>query len=267
MSDEILNEIFAVTDGTTEDGKKDLPAFPGEKPAKSQLLDWCDLWEDSLKSNGFSAQLRGNEPFEIKKLQERPRMTVPADADAGRKAAIDSKNADIDHTNAINLEEKEARLLEIQSRLVGKLSKAMRNTAPIKLDKLLSEHKYVDTMGTPVPDAYNGVNMFLAICKEAKDGDVSSYSAKWYEDAYDKLKKMKLPDNSSPDMFSNRINKFVVKVNPFMDRPLEGNQLGRFILSQLPKALDSDARNLLRDLERRSELKSTTTVIAEALEL
>ena len=48
MSNSILNEIMAVTnDGTTEDGnssKAHLLAYPGEKPTKSQMLEWKDAW-------------------------------------------------------------------------------------------------------------------------------------------------------------------------------------------------------------------------------
>ena len=140
MSNSILNEIMAVTnDGTTEDGnsvKAQLPAYPGEKPTKSQMIEWRDAWTDNLKSNGFSAQLRGQEPFELMKLAERPRVKIPRDAEPARVATLESKNSDIDHTNSINKAEKDARLLEIQSRMVGKLSKAMRTTAPLKLATL-----------------------------------------------------------------------------------------------------------------------------------
>ena len=271
MSNSILNEIMAVTnDGTTEDGnsvKAQLPAYPGEKPTKSQMLEWRDAWTDNLKSNGFSAQLRGQEPFEIMKLAERPRVKIPRDAEPARVATLESKNSDIDHTNFINMAEKDARLLEIQSRMVGKLSKAMRTTAPLKLATLYEKHKYVDLSGNQVPGAYHGVNMFLELSKEADEGCVSEYSGQEYEDAYDHIKKRPLPDNASPDQYSRRINQFTVKVNPFMNRPLKGEELSRFIVGQLPPNLESDARTLMRELKNKQLLGDPGNTCAEGLKL
>ena len=270
MSDLILNEIMAVQmDGTTEDGKQktDLPVYPGENPTKSELMTWCDAWSDHLTATGYSAALRGAMPYEHVKLKPRARIPVPADAETARKAAIESKNQEIDHDNSIKKEELESRELEIQSRLFGKLSKSMRSTAPIKLKNLQAEFAIKDSEGANVPGAFDAIKIFLSLQKESKTSDMNHYSTKMYEDAYDRLKKTKLPDNCSPNTFSHRLNTFMTKVNPFMERPLEGELLSRFILAQLPSALASDGRTLHREIIRRKVMNEPSTVLAEALVL
>ena len=47
------------------------PAYPGETPSKSELVKWLDSWSDSLETAGFSPLLRGEIPFEIRKLAPR----------------------------------------------------------------------------------------------------------------------------------------------------------------------------------------------------
>ena len=62
---------------------------------------------------GYSAMLRGEEPFSLKKYAPRALITVP-DEEPG-KSQIEANNADIQASNDINLEEKTPRLCEIHN--------------------------------------------------------------------------------------------------------------------------------------------------------
>ena len=96
---------------------------------QSEKIGWINKWTDGLNGAGYSAFLRKGEPYELTKLNPRPLLTIPGDADGGRKAALEAKNAEIEHTNSINKAEKEARVLEVECRIASKLSAAMRDTA------------------------------------------------------------------------------------------------------------------------------------------
>ena len=192
MSDK-LDSIFdlvaaATEDGKTESGAKALHKYPGEKPTKFEKKTWVDDWTDYLNGNGFSSYLRKEEPFELKKFAPRNLITVPDDTSGGtdnallsRIANIESKNADIAHTNSINKAEKEARVLEIQTRLYSKLSASMRDTAPLRLEQLKTKYPAKDESGTAIAGAYLGVEMFLELSDEVTSEAVRSKDQKKYE--------------------------------------------------------------------------------------
>ena len=54
--------------------------YPGEKPKKNELIQWVESWEDDINTAGLSTLMRGEMPFEVAKLTERPTITVPRDA-------------------------------------------------------------------------------------------------------------------------------------------------------------------------------------------
>ena len=184
-------------------GKTSWPDYPGERPQKDALLKWTQAWTDDITSIGFAPLLRGEDPYELSKLA--PRELIPAvAADAPSFAAIVSKNADIAHSNAINAKEREARLLEMKSRMGGKIARAMRSTAPIKLKSLQSACVLVKAEDGK-PAAHDGIAMFMKLCEELDEG-LSEGDSKRYEKMYDVMKNSRLPDNSSPDAWSQVIN-------------------------------------------------------------
>ena len=120
--------LFAVEESALgSHGKSSFPDFPGEKPSKLALERWCDTWYEDLSAIGYSAVLRGEDPFELKKLAPRPLLTVPANAAAA--ASVEAKNADITHSNDTNKKEYDARLREIKNRVAQKLKRALRPNA------------------------------------------------------------------------------------------------------------------------------------------
>ena len=130
-----------------------------ENPPKNVLVKWIDKWNDALDSAGYSALKRGELPYELTKLV--PRAPLPVGDPAN--PAIVSQNAAIAHDNEIKKAEKEARLLEYRNRLASKIKAAMRDKAPLRLNKLLAAHPAKKEDGvTIIADAYayDGVAMW-----------------------------------------------------------------------------------------------------------
>ena len=91
---------------TTDLQKTSFADYPDEKPNKVQLHSWVESWDDDLDASGYSALLRGEDPWALARLAQRDLLTVPRSADDSRKAAIEAENARIEHQNKINKEEK-----------------------------------------------------------------------------------------------------------------------------------------------------------------
>ena len=250
------------TEGVKSDGT--FPTHPGEKPSKVAHVKWIKKFKNDLIGIGYAAPLRGELPFEIKKLADRDLIPAPADPAAPGAASITIQNATIAHQNKLNKTEREARMDEMQNRLAARLATAMEIKAPLRLGRLKTKHQRKTTSGDLIPDSYDGIAMFREEERDANDGEVGEYDEKRYELAYEKLRDNRLADNCSPQTFSDRINLFNTYVNPYLEVPLAGARLSKYILSQLPDALAADVRSLRRELDAASELDDVTKVTAEA---
>ena len=247
MIDPIVKDILVATEdsGKPEGGKTSYPDYPCENPSKTQKTEWIDTWDEDLQASGFSALLRGELPFEIAKLSERPAITIPEGTDPARAAVLATENDRIATANAVNKLEAESRTKEIRVRVAAKINRALRKTAPLLLSQLQKAHRLKDASGTEIADAYDGVEMFLAL-KAKKSDAVSRYDTKKYDQCYEKMRDNKVEDNVSPDRWAKRITTFTVHINPYKQSPLVGEELSQFIVEQLPTVLASDGRNLVR---------------------
>jgi hypothetical protein len=271
--DALTQSILIAADDGHSDKTTSFPDFPGEKPSKSALIRWCETWTDDLNGAGYATLLRGEIPFEVQKLTPRTLIPVPEGLEVLQRRSFEAENAKIDHQNAINVRERDLRLLEMRTRLASKLGKALRPKAPVLLKKLQGEHKAfrLNFDGTTTADIYgdtiyDGVAMFLAIVA-TKNKPTGEYDTKKFQKLYERFRDSKAPDNVTPDAFSNRLNGFTVHINPFIENPLAGERLGRFILEQLPASLGADGRTLKRDLERDKKLDDEDHVLQQVLEL
>lgn len=202
-----MDFLFVANDGSTDQSSdlvgngniKTFPEHPGERPSKVAHKRWATKWRASLSQMGYAAPLRGEEPYEVKKLQDRPRIPDPglALAPPTPSASIASENAKIDHQNALNKLEREARMDEIKNRLASKLSQAMELKCPLRWKRLKDKHAIKDAYGAVISNSFDGIAMFLDEEREANDGDVSEYDAKCYENAYEKLRDTPLKSNVS----------------------------------------------------------------------
>ena len=135
-----MDFLFVAQDGVTgstdlgSDVKKEsFPDHPGERPSKVAHKRWADKWRASLSQIGYAAPLRGDTPFEVKKLQDRPPITDPGLAlnPAAPSASIASENARIAYDNSLKKIEREARMDEIKNRLASKLFAGDEDEVPI----------------------------------------------------------------------------------------------------------------------------------------
>jgi hypothetical protein len=191
-----MDFLFVANDGSTgsqtELGgnvKSVYPDHPGERPTKVAHKRWALKWRASLSQTGYAAPLRREEPFEVKKLQDRPLITDPGLSATPpiASASIASENARIAYNNSLNKIEREARMDEIKNRLASKLQQAMELKAPLRLKRLQEKWAIKDASGVVIPNSYDGIEMFLAEYDDAHDGDVSEYDEKRYVSAFEKL--------------------------------------------------------------------------------
>ena len=264
-----MDSIFVLDDNDNKfsagnGGKASFPEYQSEAPTKSVQIAWCDIWSEDLIGIGCSALLRGSLPIEIKKLADRALLPVPADA--ALALTVSSENARISHQNKINAMEREEKVREIENRVASKLRRALRPKAPLLLKGLLTKFGHVDMAGATIDDSFNGIAMFLAIVNDSKKvvDDVDQLT---YQKAMEKLRDNKLGDNCTAQQFSDRVNLFTAKVNPFMEVPLAGERLSRFILDFLPEVLSSDKRSLKRELEDKHLLDNPEEATQHAYRL
>ena len=153
------------------------------------------------------------------------------------------------------------------TRVAAKLKKAMRAKAPLRLEKLLKKHPCRDALNgnAGILGAYDGIAMYLELEGERTKA-VGDYDQKRYEKAYEKMRDSKAHDNCSPTYWSQRINLFTEKVNPYLEIPLTGARLSKFIIEQLPDALSADERGLKRTISD-VQLADATYVNDETLKI
>ena len=244
-----------------------LAAYPGEKPSKAELIKWLQASRDTFGTIGYGPFLRNEDPYEFAKLAPLPEESAAAGASAEVLAAIDSENRRIRRQNAINKIEYDARKKEIENRIASRLNASLRSTAPFKLKELQTKCGHVDSTGRISTESWNGVQMWKLLAAEETAG-VTDFQADKYADQAELFRKSKLKDNASPDAFSKRINTYVVTINPYVDIPLEGARLSKFVISQLPECLAPDVRALKRELEATpSKLADVDYVTKECLAL
>ena len=141
----------ALGDGVKADS---FPDHPGERPSKAAHMKWVKKWRASLSAQGYAAPLRGDTPYEIKKLMDRKRIPDPD----GKNASIAAENARIDHQNLQNEIERSARLDEIKNRLASNLASlatSMENTAPLWLLALQKKFQAKDESGDLINKSYD----------------------------------------------------------------------------------------------------------------
>ena len=90
FNDDLTRAAYAA-DGETDNGKTVYPDFPGEKPGKLELTRWVDKWGDGLRSSGYASLLRGEEPYDLKKLASRPSRSTLA---TGRRRPAADRSSD-----------------------------------------------------------------------------------------------------------------------------------------------------------------------------
>ena len=68
-------------DASSEDKPKAalLPDYPSERPDKKTFDAWFDKASTVLTQHGYGSLVRGEVPYELRKLAQRPLLLAPAD--------------------------------------------------------------------------------------------------------------------------------------------------------------------------------------------
>ena len=221
------------------------PVFPGEHPTKAQLEPWLDAWTEDLNTSGFGAFTRGEIPVECLKLKvTRALLAVPSDAAAA--AVIDAKNADITAANDAMKDEFDSKLVELKNRLAGKLSRAMRPHAKVRLKALLSSCK-IGSDGS-----YDGEKMWKALVALKNDAE-SDADMKVHQKTVERLRDTPLDNNCSPQDWEVRMTEFQTS-NDLTSRPLDGEELTKVYLGMMPECMGADQRRVKANLISESKM-------------
>ena len=257
-------------------GRSEWSDFPGEDPPRAKLRDWLDQWDDNLKSIGYNNLLIDRMLPALEELAPRPLLAEDGGRDAeGNLIPLDPKslatiiveNSRIKDLNARNAAKQVSHLNEYRSRLAARLQRALRPKAPILLKKLeTDEYCNLDVNGEIILGSYNGVAMYKTL-KKKLDDSLDSTDVDTYTRLSEKFRDTKLPDNCSAQAFSEHMNKFNVKINPFIDVPYKAERLSKLIINLLPQGLASEGRAIRRELEREGRWADGGAVQAAVYDL
>eukprot|EP00965_Chrysotila_dentata_P148916 4917669-Pleurochrysis_carterae.AAC.1 len=74
-----------------------------------------------------------------------------------------------------------------------------------------------------------------------------------------------LADNCSGQEYADKVNLLIRDHNPYLEKPYDGERLGRLIIKFLPIALAAEGRALQRELSDKNTLKDETVVFETCL--
>ena len=135
-------------------GKTLIPDYPSERPDKQAFDLWFAKSSTVLTQNGYGSLVRGEVPYELRKLAPRPLLPVPADA-AGA-ASANSKNDEIVWQNKVNADDLQARTQEIETRMGATLWHAFQKNAKLTWDGLSAAHGIKDGAGVVILGSHTG---------------------------------------------------------------------------------------------------------------
>ena len=157
-TDPIFTELVFAADAEPSDGGKTAwPEYPREKATPAEIDLYIKTMTSTFNAVGLGALIRGDEPTDVKRLVQRSRSRMPADADAATRRAVDLRNEEIEHANAQLKIEKDSRMLEYKTRIAAKIELSLEKKAPLLLKRLKNEHPCKDSSGVKIDKAYDGV--------------------------------------------------------------------------------------------------------------
>ena len=172
MDDTLFNSLFVADESATVTEKSETtawPIYPSEKPTKAEKILWLQRFEYDARMSGYSASLRREDPFEIAKLAERPLIRIPDGIDPAKRTLMELENARTEVNNELLRAEATSRRMELGNRFYARLAASMRPRASLRLAELMKKYQYKDASGKPIPDSYNGIEMFLKLREEMSD--------------------------------------------------------------------------------------------------
>ena len=245
-----------------------LPKFPSEEPSKKDLDDWLDVAGAVLTRAGYGSAMRDETPPHLIHLSHSKDMapitplTATEEATAGALEAAKHKqlcakqDRDIDVARLAYF----AGLREYLNKLAALIDASLRPNAGLRLRHLLSMAKH-PTAG----EVYDGGKMWRALA-DLRNVATRLEDVRAHDRAVELARDTALPDGCSASAFMDKINGLVRDHLPWLERPIEGEALGKFIIKSMPNCNLAEGRALLREVST-AELRDTTTVISRCTEI
>ena len=232
------------------------------------ISTWLNKWDAHLASTGYTPLLGGHEPTSVAHLRERDLSSYPAptaDMTDKEKANLAWKRSELEHDNERIRHQKSELIKDHKNRLAHKIIASLRPRAGLRLKKLQTAHLKSGTIDNP--DAiYDGIAMYQELMA-LRSASLSKPKRDEIKKALADFESTKLADGCSEQDFSDKINHFILHINPYLTRKYEGEELGEYIIELLPASRTSDGLALMRELRRDKKLNDPTAVTTACLEI
>ena len=243
--------------------------FPAEEPTRAQVEDWLDEAGPTLVRTGYGPAMRGEHPPhlisaaaaanapEVEPLTAQQRTEI-SPLEATRHDLIVDKSRRDRATAARQLS---AGLHEYHNKLAAILESSLRPHASLRLRALLAAHGVAG-----MPDCHNGGAMWRELAS-LRDSDNRLEDMRDHDRAVEEMRDNPLPDGCKAQDFADKVNTLTRNHLRFLERPLQGAALGKFIIALMPRSNQAEGRSLLRELNAIGELANIGLVIARCTEI
>ena len=253
---------FAKTNAT-------LSIFPGEEPRRAQLVEWLDESAPTLRRAGFGAAMSGRNPphlIALSDIANMPDVAMLTDDERNLAGPLESSKHDqltmkLTREKATAAKQFIAGLQDYHTRLASILETSLRPNASLRLSKLMQDHKFAG-----VDDSFNGGAMWREIV-------ALRHLPSRLEDLRDhdrELEAMRdnfLPDGCTADDFAEKVNRLNRDHLEFLERPLAGAALGKFLIRLMPKCNTAEGTSLIRELTINGMINDKSYVIERCTEI
>ena len=254
---------------TATEAAQELPAFPGEHPARHAAREWMEKFNDKVSTHKLQTAQRGELPLRVQHLRNWPAAmtTVPPDVAASMNAAqlykATGDAAQRMHDNEQNDQKVKIAVLEDQSALFTLLTEPMVSSAPLLRDHLRAKC----TVGTT--GYFHGQTAYQLVLKHLQEVQDEGADKEYYQSAEEAMRKPanRLPTGCTATQFATRVRNFTHKINPHLQRPYVGSGIGDFIIDLMPHAYDEAGERVRADLKARGEMHDALAVSRECLKI
>lgn len=244
-----------------------LPIFPGEDVTNKQLEDWFEAAIPALSRAGFDAVLRGEIPNHLLPYTYLQDLTGLVELDG--QAAIDAGPAATARHNTMVRKAKSdndlkqaqlaAGIMAARNALAQHLIQSLTPKTGLRLSQLKATHAVAGAANT-----YNGKSMWDALVTLRKNvGQIEE--TRDHDRAVELMRDTVLPDGCSAQLYSDKVNELVRDHVPWLERPLEGAALGKFIVRLMPQQNAGEGRALIRELTAAGTMDDTSVVVRRCM--
>ena len=243
-----------------------IPDFPCEEPSEKELTDFLQEAMPMLKRAGYAPILRRECPptlLHLKGAEMVPaaltteELTTAGPVESAKHERLCQKLIRSNTQRELQLTEC---MRGIRTQLHAMVEISMRVRAPLRLAELEHANPEKDAKGDPIPGVHDGVGMLADLCKLA--GTVGLLDdPRDHDREVEKMRDTQLPDGCAAQDYSDKVNRLVQDHLNFLERPLTGDNLGKFLIRLIPAANAAEGRTILRDLTASKELSNRVVVV------